>query len=258
MSVGNLEKGPPSFRLYSSSGEEMPKQKIKAENVLKDLDEKDKEMDSLISPDGSRKFPAKTCYDLFLDHGNFESGEYWIDPNGGTVKDAIKVYCDKKKNSSCVYPTNPKISDLVLKSGFESKKDKWLSKAFKKSDEVEYDAHYTQINFLRTLSNYANQNVTYACRNSKAWEDGQHSIKLMGSNDMEYHASSKISLRPTVIMNECADGGTLDKWGKTVLEIDTRERSRLPIVDVSAFDVGREGQDFKLEIGPACFHHIKY
>ena len=54
------------------------------------------------------------------------------------------------------------------------------------------------------------------------------------------------------------EGGKLDKWGKTVLEIDTRERSRLPIVDVSAFDVGREGQDFKLEIGPACFHHIKY
>lgn len=74
--------------------------------------------------------------------------------------------------------------------------------------QVEYDAHYTQINFLRTLSNYANQNVTYACRNSKAWEDGQHSIKLMGSNDMEYHASSKISLRPTVIMNECA----VSKW----------------------------------------------
>ena len=48
---------------------------FQAENVLKDLDQKDKEMDSLIAPDGSRKFPAKTCYDLFLDHGNFESGE---------------------------------------------------------------------------------------------------------------------------------------------------------------------------------------
>ncbi|XP_015773347.1 PREDICTED: collagen alpha chain-like [Acropora digitifera] len=233
---------------------EIPKQKIKAEHVLKDLDEKDKEMDSLIAPDGSRKFPAKTCYDLFLDHGNFESvtlyfGEFYL----FFFSCAKQIYLHQFHHSPLF-----QISDLVLKSGFESKEDKWLSKAFKKSEEVEYDAHYTQINFLRTLSNYANQNVTYACRNSKAWEDGQHSIKLMGSNDMEYHASSKISLRPTVIMNECADGGTLDKWGKTVLEIDTRERSRLPIVDVSAFDVGREGQDFKLEIGPACFHHIKY
>ena len=72
--------------------------------------------------------------------------------------------------------------------------------------QVEYDAHYTQLNFLRTLSNYANQNITYACRNSKAWEDGQHSIKLMGSNEMEYHATSKISLRPKVVTNECTVG----------------------------------------------------
>ena len=71
------------------------------------------------------------------------------------------------------------------------------------SFQIEYDAHYTQLNFLKTLSNYANQNVTYACRKSKAWEDGQHSIKLMGSNEMQYHATSKISLRPNVITNEC-------------------------------------------------------
>lgn len=122
--------------------------------------------------------------------------------------------------------------------------------------QVEYDAHYTQLNFLRTLSNYANQNITYACRNSKAWEDGQHSIKLMGSNEMEYHATSKISLRPKVVTNECTGSNRSDKWGKTVLEIDTREKTRLPIVDVSAYDVGGHGQDFKLEIGPACFHHM--
>ena len=33
-------------------------------------------------------------------------GMYWIDPNGGTVKDAIWVYCDESKKSSCVYPKN--------------------------------------------------------------------------------------------------------------------------------------------------------
>lgn len=256
LAIGNLEKGP-GFRLYSSGGKEIPSQDVKPDDILKSFDEKEKEIDALIAPDGTRKFPAKTCYDLFLDHKDFKSGEYWIDPNGGTVKDAIFVYCDKKKNSSCVYPKNAKISDLILKKDYQSKDDKWLSEAFEKSEEVEYDAHYTQINFLRTLSNFANQNVTYSCRNSKAWKDGEHSIKLMGSNEMEYHATSKISLRPKVITNECTGGDKLDKWGKTVLEIDTRERSRLPIVDVSAFDVGGKDQDFKLEIGAACFHHTQ-
>ena len=47
-----------------------------------------------------------------------------------------------------------------------------------------------------------------------------------------------------------------NKWGKTVLEIDTREKSRLPIVDVSAYDIGGKNQDFKIEIGPACFHYL--
>lgn len=75
----------------------------------------------------------------------------------------------------------------------------WFTTLF----QIEYDAHYTQLNFLKTLSNFANQNVTYACRNSMAWEEGQHSIKLMGSNEMEYHATSKTSLRPNVITNGC-------------------------------------------------------
>lgn len=68
---------------------------------------------------------------------------------------------------------------------------------------LEYDAHYTQLNFLKTFSNFANQNITYACRNSMAWEDGRYSIKLKGSNEMEYHATSKTSLRPKVLSNGC-------------------------------------------------------
>lgn len=52
------------------------------------------------------------------------------------------------------------------------------------------------------------------------------------------------------------DSDSSGKWEKTVLEIDTRERNRLPIVDVSAYDIGGQEQDFKLEIGPACFHHM--
>lgn len=242
--------------MYSSSGKEQPSREIKPKDILRSLDEKDKEIDRKIKPDGTKKFPAKTCYDLFLDHQIFKSGMYWIDPNGGTIKDAIWVFCDKSKKSSCVYPKNAQISDLTIKVEFQDKEDKWLSEAFEEGEEIEYDAHYTQLNFLKTLSNFANQNVTYACRNSMAWEEGQHSIKLMGSNEMEYHTKSKTSLRPTVVTNGCLDSDSSGKWEKTVLEIDTREKNRLPIVDVSAYDIGGQEQDFKLEIGPACFHHM--
>ena len=39
-------------------------------------------------------------------------GEYWIDPNSGTPKDAILVYCDMDTKSTCITP-KPTISDEV-------------------------------------------------------------------------------------------------------------------------------------------------
>ena len=48
------------------------------EDVLKGLDERSQDMESLIRPDGTKKFPAKTCYDLFLDHKTLRSGELFL------------------------------------------------------------------------------------------------------------------------------------------------------------------------------------
>lgn len=44
-------------------------------DILRGLDEKDKDIDNMIKPDGTKKFPAKTCYDLFLDHKTFKDGK---------------------------------------------------------------------------------------------------------------------------------------------------------------------------------------
>ena len=48
------------------------------EDVLRGLDERSQDIESLIRPDGTKKFPAKTCYDLFLDHKTFKSGEWFL------------------------------------------------------------------------------------------------------------------------------------------------------------------------------------
>ena len=48
------------------------------EAVLKDLDKRSRDIESLIRPDGTEKFPAKTCYDLFLDHKSFKSGKCFL------------------------------------------------------------------------------------------------------------------------------------------------------------------------------------
>ena len=68
--------------------------------------------------------------------------------------------------------------------------------------QIEYEGDSTQVTFLRLFSRRAYQNVTYHCRNSEAWQK-KRSIKLLGDNDMEFHAGSASKLRPTVVSNDC-------------------------------------------------------
>lgn len=55
-------------------------------------------------PDGGRDFPAKTCRDLHVAHPELPSGDYWVDPNEGDVRDAILVYCNMVNKATCLYP----------------------------------------------------------------------------------------------------------------------------------------------------------
>jgi hypothetical protein len=55
-------------------------------------------------PDGGRDYPAKTCRDLHVAHPELPSGDYWVDPNEGDVRDAILVHCNMVKKATCLYP----------------------------------------------------------------------------------------------------------------------------------------------------------
>lgn len=62
--------------------------------------------------------------------------------------------------------------------------------------------------FLRLLSDHAQQNITYHCRNSAAWYDEEtgnynKSIKLQGHNGVELYASSTKKYKPTVLKDDC-------------------------------------------------------
>ena len=55
-------------------------------------------------PDGGRDYPAKTCRDLHVAHPELPSGDYWVDPNEGDVRDAILVHCNMVNKATCLYP----------------------------------------------------------------------------------------------------------------------------------------------------------
>uniref|UniRef100_A0A3B4BD22 Fibrillar collagen NC1 domain-containing protein n=1 Tax=Periophthalmus magnuspinnatus TaxID=409849 RepID=A0A3B4BD22_9GOBI len=42
-------------------------------------------------------------------------------------------------------------------------------------------------------------------------------------------------------------------WSKTVVEYRTQKSVRLPIVDIAPMDIGRDDQEFGLDVGPVCF-----
>lgn len=76
------------------------------------------------------------------------------------------------------------------------------------SFQMKYSFEPSQLVFLRILSDRARQNITYHCRKSVAWydketDDYSHSIKIMGDNGIEFHASSSNKFRPTIIKDDC-------------------------------------------------------
>ena len=64
------------------------------EDVLKSLDERSRDIDSLIRPDGTKKFPAKTCYDLFLDYKSFKSGKCFLQKSLLPALDFLSLSCN--------------------------------------------------------------------------------------------------------------------------------------------------------------------
>lgn len=43
-------------------------------------------------------------------------------------------------------------------------------------------------------------------------------------------------------------------WLYTIIQVDTSKPNRLPILDVAAYDIGDEQEEFGLDIGPVCFY----
>lgn len=51
------------------------------------------------------------------------AGQYWIDPNGGDINDAILVHCDMANGASCVFPKPMQSKDIT----YHGKNEAWLS-----------------------------------------------------------------------------------------------------------------------------------
>jgi len=52
-------------------------------------------------------------YSIWYFIENVFTGEYWVDPNDGDIRDAILVYCDMDKRATCIYPSPAKSPQIA-------------------------------------------------------------------------------------------------------------------------------------------------
>lgn len=228
------------------------------EEIFGSLNSLKLEIEQMKRPLGTQDNPARTCKDLQLCHPDFPDGEYWVDPNQGCSRDSFKVYCNfTAGGATCVFP-DKKSEGARITSWPKENPGSWFSE-FKRGKLLSYvDAEgnpvgVVQMTFLRLLSASANQNITYNCYQSVAWQDAttgsyDKAMRFLGSNDeeMSYDNSPYIH----ALVDGCA---TRKGYQKTVLEIDTPKVEQVPIVDIMFNDFGEAAQKFGFEVGPACF-----
>jgi len=221
------------------------------------------QIESLLTPEGSRKNPARTCRDIQLGHPEWTSGMYWIDPNQGCSSDAIKVFCNFDTRETCISAQPGSIAQKNWFRTTQAKKHVWFGETINGGTEFAYNdetlstqSMATQLAFMRLLSNQASQNITYHCKNSVAYMDDESgnlkkAVLLQGSNDVELRAEGNSRFTFNILEDGCTRH--TGEWSKTVIEYRTNKPSRLPILDIAPLDIGGADQEFGLDIGPVCF-----
>ena len=121
--------------------------------------------------------------------------QYWIDPNAGSPKDAILVYCDMSSLATCVQPKPDMSPEMSVET---TERELWFSNIPDGGFHFTYKADSNQISFLQLLSAKASQNITYHCSNSLAFysakkDHHRKAVGLMSWNDLDIRHRGKFS-----------------------------------------------------------------
>merc|ERR1711962_1631342 len=187
---------------------------------------------------GTKNVPAGSCRDLFKLKPSLPSGDYWIDPNAGTTKDAVLVHCNATNYETCIWPKMPTMEEM---NGEETNQYLWTLKDISGEPAMEYAASHMQIKMLRLKSEKVRQNITYNCLNSNS--------KLKVLTDGEVTAN--ILDVATPIKEDCKVKD--QTWRSSVYEIETEELETLPIQDIAIKAKSGSAEKFSFEVGPICF-----
>merc|ERR1712002_1396716 len=256
------------YRYYSSDAKD-----VDEKTVLTKLNDQEivfntrlqtlkKKVDTFVKkPNGTKDFPARTCYDHKAFYPELKSDFYWIDPNRGCKEDAIRVHCnfteDEDKITTCVFPTKKMAVEKKQweRELYSASADKYFDEHHELG-ELSYNADTTQLKYLGLLSTNARQNITIHCRERAVWFNRdtsgyERAMKFKGMNEQIFEHSKVERFTPKVLKDDCQY--VSKGWKETVLEFNSHEFIRLPIVDFAPAVSDNKNSEFGIELGPVCF-----
>lgn len=188
------------------------------------------------------------------------SGEYWLDPNGGSVDDAMAVHCnfdlEHGKVETCVNPTTVFAAMMMKQVKPDNLSHMWMAKTIEtETEEIGYGTTASQWRRLAVGMKSAHQDITYNCKNSPAHRtmSGQQKafIQLLSKDNHVLNTEAPMDERVQVISDSCFKEDGL--WHQAVFKYTTQDISRLPIRDIGVLGSGTDNEEFSIHVGKVCF-----
>lgn len=208
--------------------------------------------------DGSKDMPAENCRELALNWPEKKSGKYWIDPNGGSINDAIEVVCNIPNGETCVEakPSGFDKGSYKALGGRQALNNLlWFSTDLRDGRTFTYKADSVQMRFLRQKSSHATQSITYHCNNAVAVQDNRGSrdkaLVLLGDNDKEITVNGIHGKRYSVNYDNCRHKLGSQSWAKTRITVSTDKVDLLPVTDLASYQT--QESEFGIYVGRVCF-----
>lgn len=219
--------------------------------IFSSLESLKDELQTMKEPQGTITNPARSCRDLYLCHPEKPSGEYWIDPNGGSNRDAIKVECDMEKAGvTCI---SPEMNSVRKRKWTGENPGSWFSEYKQGGGVIGYNVTEPQFKFLRLLSSKAEQKFVLSCHNTVGWYD-ETTRDYSNALTMKSYDNTEVTYSPEetrfAIAEDSCSGKSSD--GQVIVDFNTRDVDILPIVDFKIND--ENAGKYGYSISDICFY----
>lgn len=236
------------------------------------IDSLSDDLDNIRDPVGTKNDPARTCQDIYAARGGkVTDGEFWIDPNESSRKDAIQVKCSFRKVKGELETKTCLNSQRNTAAPQEYRKlpgSDWFSTLRGKEFSgftIPYEAK-SQILYLQMLNKRAEQHIRMGCDNMMLYGNElnekptyEKAINFEGYNGQifDLHQDRIIRNYRNKTITEIKEindiGCSFRATGELTFDIITSDTMSLPVVDFKLKDYGSPGQKFGFTVGPVCY-----